>query len=230
MANKKPDTAPETTTGLDELNDSLTNVTKKVQDNQKIIVTCSLVVVFVAVLVIAYVYFFRNPSMQKHNDNIGNADLELALGNDSIALAQYKDLADNGSFEASNRAALQSAILLYQEGKYEDALRYAEKYSPREDIIGAGAVSLKGDCLVNLDRLDEAVKAYEKAVSVSDNNPAYTPFFLVKLARVYHAQSNYAAEAETYGRIQKEYPLYGQGHNLDVEKLLDRANLLAGKK
>ncbi|MDE6628755.1 MAG: hypothetical protein K2K36_05230, partial [Muribaculaceae bacterium] len=129
MANKKPDTAPETTTGLDELNDSLTNVTKKVQDNQKIIVTCSLVVVFVAVLVIAYVYFFRNPSMQKHNDNIGNADLELALGNDSIALAQYKDLADNGSFEASNRAALQSAILLYQEGKYEDALRYAEKYS-----------------------------------------------------------------------------------------------------
>lgn len=229
MANKKSDSAPETT-GLEELNDSLTNVTKKVQDNQKIIVTCSLVVVFVAVLVIAYVYFFRNPSMQKHNDNIGNADLELALGNDSVALAQYTDLADNGSFEASNRAALQSAILLYQQGKYEEALKYADKYSPREEIIGAGALSLKGDCLVNLDRLDEAVKAYEKAVSVSDDNPAYTPFFLVKLARVYHAQNNYTAEADAYARILKDYPLYGQAHNLDVEKLLDRANLLAGKK
>lgn len=226
---KKQDNAPETT-GLDEINDSLTNVTKKVQDNQKLIVTCSLIVVFVAVLVIAYVYFFRNPSMQKHNDNIGNADLELALGNDSVALAQYIDLADNGSFEASNRAALQSAILLYQQGKYEEALKYADKYSPREDVIGAGAMSLKGDCLVNLDRLEEAVKAYEKAISVSDDNAAYTPFFMMKLARVYHAQNNFSAEAETYGKLQKEYPLYGQAHNLDIEKLLDRAKLLAGQK
>ena len=144
-------------------------------------------------------------------------------------MAQYMDLADNGSYEAANRAALQSAILLYKDGKYEEALKYAEKYSDKDEIIGAGAKSLKGDCLVNLDRLDEAVKAFNEAVSVSNNNPAYTPFFLMKLARVYAAQGNHEKEAEAYGKIVEDYPLYGQSHNIDVQKLLDRANLQAGK-
>lgn len=224
---KKQQEAPETTTGIDGLNDSLTAMTAKVQDNRKIIVTCSLVVVAIAVIVLAYVYFFRNPGMQRHNDSIGSADLQLALSNDSVALNQYMDIADNGSYEPANRAALQSAILLYKDGKYEEALKYAEKYSTRDEIIGAGALSLKGDCLVNLDRLDEAADAYRKAISTSDKNPAYTPYFMMKLVRVYHEQGKYAEEAKQLEEIQREYPLYGQQHTIDVEKLLDRARLLA---
>jgi tetratricopeptide (TPR) repeat protein len=227
MSKKKQET-PETA-GIDELNDSLTVMTQKVQDNKKMIAICSAAIIAVALLGIAYVYFLRTPSIQKNNDLIGAADLELALGNDSVALAQYKDLADNGSFDAANRAALQSAILLYEKGDYTQALNYLEKYSAQEEIIGAGAYSLKGDCLVNLDRLDEAIKAFKEAVSTSDNNPSFTPFFMMKLARVYAAQGNHAEEAAEYETILKEYPLYGQAHNIDVEKLLDRAKLQAGK-
>lgn len=223
---KKQQEAPETT-GLDELNDSLTTMTNKVQDNRKIIITCSLVVVAIAVIVLAYVYFFRNPGMQKHNDSIGSADLQLALANDSVALKQYMDIADNGSYEPANRAALESAILLYKDGKYEEALKYVEKYSTRDEIIGAGAYSLKGDCLVNLDRLDQAVDAYKKAISISDSNPAYTPYFIMKLARVYREQGKYADEAKQLEEIQKEYPFYGQQHNIDIDKLVDRARLQA---
>ena len=214
-------------TGLDNLNDSLTNTVQKVQDNKKVITIVTLAVIAIAAIVLAYVYFFRNPGMQKANDTIGAADLELALGSDSTAMAQYVNIADNGSYEAANRASLQAAILLYQKGDYEKALKYAGSYSANEDIIGAGAKSLKGDCLVNLDRLDEAVKAYKDAISTSNNNPAYTPFFMMKLARVYCAQGNHKAEAETYQEIISEYPLYGSTHNIDVEKLLDRAQLQA---
>lgn len=223
---KKEQQAPETT-GLDTVNDSLTAMTQKVQDNSKIIVIISCAVIAIAVIVLAYVYFFRNPGMQKNNDNIGKADLQLAIGNDSIALKQYTEIADNGNYEPANRAALQSAILLYQDGKYEDALKYVEKYSKRDDIIGAGALSLKGDCLVNLDQLDKAADAYRDAIKTSDKNPAYTPYFIMKLARVYRAQSNFAEEAKLLREIQSEYPLYGQQHNIDIEKLLDRALLQA---
>lgn len=225
---KKIQETPET--GLDGLNDSLTEMTRKVQDNKKIIMVCSLVVVAVAAIVLAYVYFFRTPGIQKQNDQIGAADLELANGNDSTAMVQYMALADNGSYDAANRAALQSAILLYQDGKYEDALKYIDKYSVKEEIIGAGAYSLKGDCLVNLDRLDDAAAAFKKAISTSDNNPAYTPFFIMKLARVFAAQGNHSAEAEQYQTIVTDYPLYGQSHNIDVQKLLDRAKLHAEAK
>ena len=51
----------------------------------------------------------------------------------------------------------------------------------------------------------------------------------MKLARVYAAQGNHEKEAEAYGKIVEDYPLYGQSHNIDVQKLLDRANLQAGK-
>lgn len=224
---KKKQEMPET--GLDSVNDSLTVMTQKMHDNRKIITICSLAVVVVVAIVLAYISLFRNPGIQKQNDRIGDADLELAQGNDSIAMVKYMDLADNGSYDAANRAALQSAILLYQDGKYEEALKYVDKYSVKDEIIGAGARSLKGDCLVNLDRLDEAVSAFKDAISTSGDNPAYTPFFMMKLARVYAAQGKHGDEADVYEEIMSEYPLYGQSHNINVEKLLDRARLQEGK-
>ncbi len=219
-------------TGLEEVNDNLTKMTQKMQDNKKVIAIWSCAIVALAVLVMAYVYFFRNPRILKADETIGNADLELALGNDSTALAQYKALADDGAYEAGNRAALQAAIILYKQGKYEDALKYLDEYSAKENIIGPAAYSLKGDCYVNLDTPDygKAVDAFKQAVSESDDNPAYTPFFMMKLARVYAAQKNYAEEAKVYAEILAEYPLYGSAHNLDVEKLLDRAKLRAEGK
>ena len=50
---------------------------------------------------------------------------------------------------------------------------------------------------------------------------------MMKLARVYRAQANFADEAKLLEEIQKVYPLYGQQHNIDIEKLLDRARLQA---
>lgn len=220
---KKQTTAPET--GLEEFNDSLTRMTSKVEENKKMVMVCTLVVLAIAAVILAYVYFFRTPGIQRANDQIGAADLVLAQGNDSTALAQYRDIADNSSYQAANRAALQTAILLYRAGNYEEALRYAQQYDQKDNIIGAAAYSLQGDCLVNLDRLPEAEKAFREAIRTSDHNPAYTPFFMLKLARVYRAQANFTAEAELLQELVTEYPLYGQEHNIDVQKLLDRAQL-----
>ena len=143
MSTKKTET---TETGLDNINDSLTSMATKVQDNKKIITICTLAVVAIVVIVLAYVYFFRGPGIAKANDAIGTADLTLAQGNDSLALAQYMNVADEYGYDAGNRAALESAILLYQQEEYQKALDYLAKYSAEEEIIGAAAYSLKGDC------------------------------------------------------------------------------------
>ncbi len=227
MSTKKTET---TESGLENINDSLTSMATKVQDNKKIITICSLVVVAIVALVLAYVYFFRGPGINKANDAVGTADLTLAQGNDSVALSQYMNVADEYGFDAGNRAALQSAILLYQKGEYQKALDYLSKYSAKEEIIGAAAYSLKGDCYVNLDKLQDAVKCYKDAISQSDENPAYTPYFMLKLARVYAALNNHAEEAAMYKEVMTKYPTYGSANNIDVEKLYDRANLQAGAK
>lgn len=217
-------------TGIDELNENLTSVTEKVQNNQKVIVWCSVAIAAIVAVILIYIYLVHGPSVSKANDEIGKADVQLALGNDSVALAQYMNVADNNGHDAGNRAALQSAVMLYQKGEYEKALTYLDKFSPSESVIGAAACSLKGDCYVNLDNLDKAVPAYKDAISESDNSPLYTPFFMMKLARVYRAQKNYSAEADIYRQVLDDYPEYGNAYGIDVEKYLKRAQLESGAK
>ena len=86
-----------------------------------------------------------------------------------------------------------------------------------------------GDCYVNLKKYDKAMAAYDKAISMSNENEAYTPAFMIKKATLLHEQKKYAEEAEIFQTIKDKYPMYGQMTNFDVDKYLERANALAGK-
>lgn len=227
MSKKKQ--ADETRTSIDDLNDSLTSMSAKVQANKKLIINITVGVAALVAVVLIYVFMIRVPAVNRADANIGAADRELLVnGNDSLALALYQQAAEDG-YDAGNRARLEAAILLYDEGKYEEALSYVSDYSAKDDVVGAAAYSLKGDCLVNLDRLDEAVGAFDKAVSQSSNNPYYTPFFMVKLARVYRAQGKFDKEAEVFEDILENYPVYSRD-NGSIEKDLERARLRAAGK
>lgn len=227
MANKKEQ---ESKNAIDNLNESLTGMEEKVANNPKTVMWVCLGVTAVVALVLIYMFAIRQPGIENANNAIAQADLEMLNGNDSTALVQYQHVADEYGYEAGNRAALNSAILLYKQGKYQDAINYLEKYSGKENVIGATAKSLEGDCYVNLDKLDEALKCFEEAVKISDKNPSLTPYFLMKEANVYNAQKNYAKEAEAYQTILDEYPTFGPRMNIDFEKYVERANTLAGGK
>lgn len=213
----------ETRTSIDEVNDTLTGLGEKVQNNPRFIVIGSIVVAVVIALILIWVYAIRQPGINAANEALGQADTELIMGNDSVALAKYKQVAADHGYKAGDLAALNAAILLYKDKKYEEALSYLKDYSASESIIGAGAKSLEGDCYVNLQKYNEALDCYKKAVSISDNNPAYTPAFLLKEATVLRELKNYKEEAAVYEQIIKEYPNYGAEIGTDLKKYLERA-------
>lgn len=220
----------ETHSGIETLNDSLTGIEQKVEKNQKLIVwACAAIAAVVAVILI-YIFAIRKPGIESANSAIGQADLELIMGSDSTALAQYQAVADEYGYEAGNRAALNAAIILYKQGKYQEALNYLGQYSSSENVIGATAKALEGDCYVNLDQLDQAISCFEKAVKISDENPSLTPYFLMKEANVYNAQKNHAKEAEVYETIIENYAEFGPRMNIDFQKYLERAKALANSK
>lgn len=227
MANNQNDNTQNN--AIDNINDSLTGLGEKVHNNQKIIFIITGILAVIVLGVLVYIYAFRDPKIQAGNEEIGQADLELALGNDSVALQKYIAVAEKHSYDAGNRAALQAAILLYQKGDYQEALKYLNMFSADEKVVGPAAYSLEGDCYVNLEDYGKAVDAFKKAIAKSDKNPAYTPFFMMKLARVYRAQADYKAEADVYAEIKKDYPMYGQQNGIDIEKYLDRAKIQAGE-
>ena len=94
-------------------------------------------------------------------------------------------------------------------------------------MIGAAAKSLEGDCYVNLDKLGEALGCYDEAIDLSDENPLYTPYFMMKKATVMREQKDYSGEAAMYRAIIKDYPQYGAQNGIEMEKYLKRAELQA---
>ena len=227
MANNKPNEEPRTS--IDEVNDTLTGIGEKVQSNPKVIVWSCVAVAAVVAIILIYVYAIRQPGQNAANNALGQADMEMLMGNDSIALAKYQQVASEHGYDAGNLANLNAAILLYRQGKYEEALSHLKDYSSTETIIGASAKSLEGDCYVNLKKYPEAIDCYKQAVKISDNNPHYTPAFLMKEASVLREQKDYKAEAAVYEQIVNDYPSYGQEIGVDIKKYLERAQDAASK-
>ncbi|MCM1310912.1 MAG: tetratricopeptide repeat protein [Bacteroides sp.] len=193
-----------------------------------IMMWCSIVVAIVVIGVLCYIYLYKQPAVQKANEAIGEADrIAMFENNDSTALAAYEAVANDYGFDAGNRAKLEAAIMLYQQGDYQKALDYVSKYDNTDDVIAPLALGLKGDCLVNLDRNADAVKAFKKAISQSDNNPQLVPYFLQKLATIYSAEGNYAEAVKSYKEIENKYPYYAQ--RAAIEGLRIQAEALQGK-
>ena len=121
----------ETRTSIDNLNDQLTGLEQKVQNNQKIIAWICIAVAAVVCIVLLYIYAIHKPGAEAARNAIGQADITLSEGNDSLALVQYKQVAADYGHEGGNRAKLNAAILLYKQGQWQEAINYLDDYKPR---------------------------------------------------------------------------------------------------
>ncbi|MGN0214200.1 MAG: tol-pal system YbgF family protein [Muribaculaceae bacterium] len=227
MAKEK---ANQTRTSIDELNEGLSSFEQKVENNKKVIGYAAGAILVIAALIFGYKYLYQEPRAESSKNEICKADMDLAMGQDSVALAQYKAVADKYSNANGERAALNAAIILYQNGKFEEAAKYIKEYSGEGTIVGPASQSLLGDCYVNLDKLSEALSAYDKAISLSNNNELYTPLFMAKKAVIYREQKQFDKEAEIYQTIKDKFPTFSANYNVDVDKYLARAKAEAEAK
>lgn len=186
--------------------------------NSKLIVALSIFICAVIIGILVW-FFVAQSGSRKADELIARAD---AAQNDSIALSLYADAAKAG-YKSGNRAKAEMGIRLYRESKYEEALKYLDDASLDDEIAAAGVYTLQGDCHVNLDQLDQALKCYNKAISKADKNPEIVPFVLIKEANIYRAQEKYADEAKAYKTILDDYPTYVATTRVDIKKYYERA-------
>ncbi len=227
MSNKEKNQS--TVTSIDEVNDSLVTIEQKIEQNQKTIIRALIAIVAVAAVVLGYIYGIQAPKVEDAKEAIAIADMATMQQNDSTALAQYMAVADQYSVSPANRAALEAASGLYLNGDYETAITYLEKYDASKTVVGAAAQSLMADCYVNLKNYDQAIKYFDKAIAYSNNNPLYTPVFMLKKATLLAAMGKYADEVKIYDYIISNYPEYGATYNLNIEKYKARAEANASK-
>ena len=223
---KKQDQGARTT--LEEVNESLTSAAQRIEDNKKYINWALIAIAILALLAGGYIYL-HNKNVQEAKEQIGKADLKQLQGEKDEALKDFEKVAADYGNKVGERAHLNAAQLLYEKGEYEKAAKHLEDFTPAGNLIGPASQSLLGDCYVNLKKLDKALAAYDKAISMAGDNEAYAPAFMMKKATVLHEQKKYADEAAIYQTIKDKYPTYGQQNGLSIDKYLERANALAGK-
>lgn len=229
MANKKE---VEEQTTLDKLNSNLGSASEKIANNKKLIYWIVGGIAAVAAIIFGYIFLIRNPKINKGYDEWTKIQVEQLQGkiNDSVAAAQYKKVADNyDGYAPGNVSALEAGEILYQEGKYDEAIKYLEKANMGEKVLDANILVLIGDCYVNTNKNDKALEYYTDAIKKAKNNPMIVPRVLLKEANVYEAQKKHDKVMECYKQIQAEYPNFQLGNGASIDAYIGREEGHLGK-
>ena len=96
----------EPATALEEVNQDNRELQDKVTMGQKYIMWGMIALSVIAIVVLVYIFAIRNPGIKSANEAVSQADVTLSQGNDSLALAQYQQVANQYGYEGGNRAAL----------------------------------------------------------------------------------------------------------------------------
>ena len=208
--------------------DRISQIEEFVEQNQKGVMAGA-AVVLVVILAAIYVFVAYLPGENlKAQKAIYMA--EFAFKKDSFALAlngnaAYKGVAEVASkyswTKTGNLANYYAGICCLNLKKYDEAIKYLDKFSTNDAIIGALKLSATGDAYSELGKFDEGVKYYEKAANFSDNKD-YTPYFLFKTGLAYEKEKKYADAKKLYEKIRDQYPMSEEGR--DIEKYIARAS------
>ncbi|MCM1291611.1 MAG: tetratricopeptide repeat protein [Prevotella sp.] len=213
---------------IDELNETLTSASERIADNKKVIFWVVGAIVLVAVFVMSYFYFYKNPG----NDDSFAAYAKVATtaDNDTIAAREYQKVAQKyGSHDGGNLANLAAGQSYYNIGKYKEALECLKKFSTSDKVLMANVDILVGDCYVNLKNYPEALAAFDKGIKAGEGNDQIVPRAQLKKAVVFDHLKKYNEALECYQIIRDEFPQFVPGSGMSIDGYIAREQARIGK-
>lgn len=209
-------------TAIEKLNSELTSASVKIANNAKVIYMVVAAVAVIAALILAYFFFLRNPKIERGFEAYNQVEI-AAMGNDSVAAAQYQKVAkDFAGTDAGSLASLSAAESFYNIGKYKEAIACLDEFSSSEPVLESNALVLKGDCFVNIKKYDDALGCYDKAIAKAGVNGQIVPRVLLKKANIFDEQKKYDKALECYQQISKDYPTFEPGNGTTIKAYEER--------
>jgi tetratricopeptide (TPR) repeat protein len=208
------------------------NILRFLEDNSRNLLAAGVVLILVA----AGIYYYTNvmvPNKEKEAANeLFKAEayyltdsLDQALNGDGEFLGLIEVAEQYGSTKSGERAQYLAGSVLMRQGKYEDALEYLESVSFDDEIVAPLSVCLQGDCMVELDRIEEGASLYMKAANMRDNKFT-APYCLSKAARAYSAIEDWDNALKAYERINEDYK--ETQYAAEIEKYIARVKAAKG--
>lgn len=198
--------------------------------NKNLLLGIVAAIVVVVAGVLGYKHFISAPKELKAAEAIfkgeqyfGADNYEIALNGDSTGYAGFVKLADEFSgTDAGNLANAYAGICYAQLGKYEDAIKFLDKFSADDYFVAPAIIGTLGNCYAQIGQLDKAaatlLKAADKANSVS-----LSPIYLLQAGQILEKQGKNAEAVEAYKQIKTKYANSYQA--MDIDKYIERASI-----
>ena len=199
--------------------EAVSKTEKFFQDNGKLIsIICAAFVVACA-LVFCWFKFAYQPKVNEAQgqmayaeQNFRTGDFELALNGDGNSLG-FVQIIDEYGKKAGRSVYFYAGVCELQNGNWEQAISYLEKYSSKDAILAARAAACIGDAYVGLENYSKALGYFEKAAAAADNMFAAT--YLLKAGVTAEKLGDNAKAVSFYKTIKEEYPQSMEGYDID---------------
>ncbi|MBR6946015.1 MAG: tetratricopeptide repeat protein [Prevotella sp.] len=152
-------------------------------------------------------------ALAKGQEYFANENYEMALKGDSLGFVGFAKIAkEYSSTAAGNLANLYAGLCQANLGKWEEAVKFLDAYSPEDDsMISPAAVAALGNAYAHVKQLDKAVSNLKKAAKMADSqaadgaNNSLSPTFLIQVAEILESQGKKAEALSIYKDIKKKY-------------------------
>lgn len=198
--------------------------------NKNVLLGAVIAVVVIVGGFLAYNHFIAQPKEVKASEAIfkgeqyfGIDQFETALNGDSLGYAGFVKLADEFSgTDAGNLANAYAGICYAHLGKYEDAVKYLDKFNGNDALVAPAVLGTLGNCYAQLGDLDKAVSTLRNAADKA-NSMVLSPSYLIQAGQILEKQGKNEEAVKVYQEIKTKYANSYQA--MDIDKYIERASL-----
>ncbi len=184
---------------------------------------------------LAYKTFVAEPrenkastAMAKAQEMFAERDFQKALNGDKTNEGFLSVIENYGGTDAANLAKGYAGLCYAQMGKWQEAVKYLEDFSPKSDaIISPAIVGALGNAYANTGNVDEAISTLKEAASMADSrsesvNNTTSPTYLLQAARLLESQKKTDEALKIYKEIKEKY--VNSAAAQDIDKYIERAS------
>ena len=228
MAKKKAQQAD----NLQELESALTKTERFIEENQKPITYAVGAIILVVIAYLSFTRFYLQPRQDEAQSQMFMAEnyferdsFNLAINGDGNYLGFLDIIDDYGMTKSANLAKYYTGISYLHLEQYEDALDYLKGFKTKDLLLGPISEGARGDAKLELGDMEGALKHYENAYLMSDNELT-TPVYMMKAARLLETMDELEDALVLYQEIKDKYPETTEGQNVD--KYIARVEIKLG--
>jgi tetratricopeptide (TPR) repeat protein len=146
-------------------------------------------------------YYWEQALTAPAKDSLYNLSLQGGEGKYG-----FLDIIENYSgTDAANLSQYYAGMAYLNLNKYQEAIAHLDKFSSKDEVLGPLAKGAIGDAFVQLNQNEEALKYYEEAAKMRDNDFT-TPRFLLKAGMAAMALNQNDKALTHFRKITEDYP------------------------